>query len=134
MKINRRKLLSLLGVSPAVLAGSPTLADQPKKKGAAASGEAKITALNPKGVPPPIQLIPMAARLSSLESKTIFLVSDGFAGADRFLAQIAIWFQKNMSSVTTIYRLKAGSYFDDDPKLMAEIKAKGHAMIMAYGH
>jgi hypothetical protein len=135
MKINRRKLLTLLGVSPAVLAGSPVLADQAKKKGAAAaSGEAKITALNPKGMPPPIQLIPMAPRLSSLDAKTIFLVSDGFAGADRFLNQIAIWFQKNMPSVTTIYRLKAGSYFDDDPKLMAEIKAKGNAMIMAYGH
>lgn len=134
MKINRRKLLSLLGVSPAVLAGSPVLADQPKKKGAAASGEAKITALNPKGVPPPIQLIPMAPRLASLDGKTIFLVSDGFAGADRFLNQIAIWFHKNMPSVTTIYRLKAGSYFDDDPKLTAEIKAKGNAMIMAYGH
>jgi hypothetical protein len=135
MKINRRKLLSLLGVSPAVLAGSPVLADQQKKKGAAAaSGEAKITVLNPKGMPPPIQLIPMAPRLSSLDGKTIFLVSDGFAGADRFLNQISIWFSKNMSSVKTVYRLKAGSYFDDDPKLTAELKANGHAMIMAYGH
>jgi hypothetical protein len=135
MKINRRKLLSLLGVSPAVLAGSPVLADQQKKKGAAAaSGEAKNTVLNPKGMPPPIQLIPMAPRLSSLDGKTIFLVSDGFAGADRFLNQISIWFSKNMSSVKTVYRLKAGSYFDDDPKLTAELKANGHAMIMAYGH
>jgi hypothetical protein len=33
-----------------------------------------------------------------------------------------------------VYRLKAGSYFDDDPKLTAEIKASGNAMIMAYGH
>jgi len=134
MKINRRKLLSLLGVSPVVLAGSPTMADQPKKKGAAARGEAKVTALNPKGLPPPIQLIPMAPRLASLDGKTIFLVSDGFAGADRFLNQISIWFSKNMSSVKTVYRLKAGSYFDDDPKLTAELKANGNAMIMAYGH
>lgn len=134
MKINRRKLLSLLGISPAVLAGTPALADQAKKKVPAKTGEAKIETLNPKGLPPPIQLIPMAPRLSSLDGKTIFLVSDGFAGADRFLNQIAIWFQKNMPSVKTVYRLKAGSYFDDDPKLMAEIKASGNAMIMAYGH
>ena len=39
-----------------------------------------------------------------------------------------------MPSVKTTYRLKAGSYIDDDPKLMAEIKANGNAMIMAYGH
>jgi hypothetical protein len=133
MKINRRKLLSLLGVSPAILAGSPTLAE-PAKKTHAAMGPAKLEAFNPKGVPPGVQLIPMAPRLSTLDGKTIYLVSDGFAGADRFLAQIAIWFQKNMPSVKTIYRLKAGSYFDDDPKLMAEIKANGNAMIMAYGH
>jgi len=134
MKINRRKLLSLIGISPAVLAGSPAVAEQSKKKPAPKSGEAKIETLNPKGLPPPIQLIPMAPRLSSLDGKTIFLVSDGFAGADRFLNQIAIWFQKNMPSVKTVYRLKAGSYFDDDPKLTAEMKASGNAMIMAYGH
>jgi hypothetical protein len=135
MKINRRKALSLLGISPAVLASSPALAGEKKKKPAAAlSTGFKIEAVNPKGMPPPIQLIPMAPRLSSLDGKTIFLVSDGFAGADRFLNQIAIWFQKNMPSVKTVYRLKAGSYFDDDPKLMAEMKASGNAMIMAYGH
>lgn len=133
MRINRRKLLSLIGISPAVLAGSPTLA-KPAKKSPAVRTEAKIETLNPKGLPPPIQLIPMAPRLSSIDGKTIFLVSDGFAGADRFLNQIAIWFQKNMPSVKTVYRLKAGSYFDDDPKLMAEMKASGNAMIMAYGH
>jgi hypothetical protein len=134
MKINRRKLLSLIGVSPAILAGSsPTLAE-PAKKAKPAAGPVKIEALNPKGMPPAIQLIAMAPRLSSLDGKTIYLVSDGFAGADRFLNQIAIWFSKNMPSVKTVYRLKAGSYFDDDPKLTAEMKANANAMIMAYGH
>ena len=134
MKINRRKLLSLIGVSPAVLAGTPALADQTTKKSAAKTGEAKIETLNPNGLPPPIQMVAMAPRLDTVDGKTIFLVSDGFAGADRFLDQIAVWFSKNKPSVKTVYRLKAGSYFDDDPKLMAEIKASGNAMIMAYGH
>ncbi|MGA8767781.1 MAG: hypothetical protein WB559_12250 [Candidatus Acidiferrales bacterium] len=135
MKINRRKLLSLIGIAPAALAGSPALAYDKKKKAApAVHTHEKFEALNPKGMPPAVQLVPMAPRLDTLEGKTVFLVSDGFAGADRFLAQIAIWFQKNMPSVKTVYRLKAGSYFDDDPKLMAEIKASGNAMIMAYGH
>jgi len=134
MRINRRKVLSMLGISPAILAGSPALAEPKKTKTPAVAAPAKVEALNPKGMPPPIQLIPMAPRLTTLDGKTIFLVSDGFAGADRFLNQIAIWFQKNMPSVKTVYRLKAGSYFDDDPKLMAEIKASGNAMIMAYGH
>jgi hypothetical protein len=134
MEINRRKLLSLLGVTPAVLAGSPALAGQPKTKTTVHTGDPKIETLNPKGMPPPIHLVPMAPRLSTLDGKTVYLVSDGFAGADRFLAQIKIWFSKNMPSVTTVYRLKAGGLADDDPKLWAEIRAHGNAMIMAIGH
>jgi hypothetical protein len=133
MKINRRMLLSMIGISPAVLAGSSAVAE-PVKKAPVSPAAVKFETLNPKGMPPAVQLVPMAPRLDTLDGKTVFLVSDGFAGADRFLAQIAIWFQKNMPSVKTVYRLKAGSYFDDDPKLMAEIKASGNAMIMAYGH
>jgi len=134
MKINRRKLLSLIGVSPAILAGSSAVGEPAPKKARMASGPVKIDALNPKGMPPSVQLIPMAPRLDTLDGKTIYLVSDGFAGADRFLNQIAIWFSKNMPSVKTVYRLKAGGLAGDDPALWAEIKKNGNAMIMAYGH
>ncbi len=130
--MNRRKALSLLGLSPTLLAGSAAGAKEKSRK--AAIAPAKVTALNPKGLPPPVQLVPMAARLTSLGGKTIFLVSDGFPGADHFLAQIALWFQKNMPSVKTEYRLKAGAFADDDPKLNAEIRASGNAVIMAIGH
>jgi hypothetical protein len=134
MKINRRKLLSILGISPALLTGSPTLGDATKNKISPTGGGIKLVTLNPKGSPPAIQLIPMAPRLDTLEGKTVYLVSDGFAGADRFLEQMRIWFTKNMPTVSTVYRLKAGGLADDDPKLWAEIKAKGDAMIMAIGH
>jgi len=134
MKINRRKLLSLIGISPAVLAGVPTFAEPAKRNGRGSADAGKIEVVNPKGFPPAIQLIPMAPRVANLDGKTVYLVSDGFEGADRFLAQIAIWFQKNMPSVHTIYKLKAGGLAGDDPKLWSEIKANGAAMIMAYGH
>jgi len=128
-------MLSLLGVSPAILAGARLEADKPKKTdGKISAGAGKVVALNPKGNPPPIQLVPMAKRLDSLDGKTVYLVSDGFPGADHFLNQVALWFQKNMPSVKTIYRLKAGAFADDDPKLNAEIKANGNAVIMAIGH
>jgi len=135
--MNRRNLLGLLGMSPVALAGMPALAATDKKtdtkKGAAPAGPI-LEVLNPRGTPPPITLIPMAKRLDTLNGKTIYLVSDGFPGADAFLNQISIWFKKNMPSVTTVYRLKAGGFADDDPKLMAEIKDKGNAVIMAIGH
>ena len=128
-----------MGMSPVALAGLPAVAepdkksDQAKKKGAVMS-EPKLTVLNPRGLPPPITLIPMAPRLSTLDGKTVYLVSDGFPGADAFLNQVSIWFKKNMPNVTTVYRLKAGGFADDDPKLNAEIKEKGQAVIMAIGH
>ncbi|MGD1211767.1 MAG: hypothetical protein ABR973_10475 [Candidatus Acidiferrales bacterium] len=139
MKINRRNILSLMGMSPALLAGATAEAKQDKakkdKKGAkGAAAEPKLTVLNPRGIPPPITLVPMAPRLSTLDGKTIYLVSDGFPSADIFLDQVATWFKKNMPSVTTVYRLKAGGFADDDPKLNAEIKAKGQGVIMAIGH
>jgi hypothetical protein len=133
MKINRRRLLSLLGVSPAILAGSAAAQSQ-KTKASLGSTEVKFEGLNPHGMPPAIQLVPMAPRLASLDGKTIYLISDGFPGADHFLDQISIWFKKNMPSVTTQYRLKKGGFADEDPALWAEIKDKGNAVIMAIGH
>jgi hypothetical protein len=131
--MNRRKMLSLLGISPALLAGASVDAQKPKQSDAKATLN-KVEALNPRGTPPPTQLVPMAPRLASLDGKTIYLIGDGFPGADHFLDQIGIWFKKNMPSVTTVYRLKAGAFADEDPNLWAEIKAKGNAAIMAIGH
>lgn len=135
MKILRRKMLSFLGVSPALLSVAKA-EPQPKRTAGPLvnSGGSKLEALNPRGMPPSIQLIPMAPRLNSLEGKTIYLVDDTFPGADRFLHQIGIWFSKNMPGVTTVYRVKAGGLADEDPKLWAEIKANGNAVIMAIGH
>jgi len=136
--MNRRNLLTMLGMSPVALATVPTLAAKEKKpdqkKSTVTSGGPKLEVLNPRGLPPPITLIPMAKRLDTLDGKTIYLVSDGFPGADAFLNQISIWFKKNMPSVTTVYRLKAGGFADDDPKLMAELKDKANGVIMAIGH
>jgi len=36
--------------------------------------------------------------------------------------------------VNTVFKRKAGQYAEDDPALWKEIKANGHAAIMAIGH
>jgi hypothetical protein len=135
MKVNRRKLLSLLGMSPALLAGASAEADQKKKSGHSGAGsEPKISAVSPKGTPPAITLFPMAPRLDTLDGKTIYMVDTGFFGGDQLLHEIQNWFQENMPAVKTVYRKKAGVYAEEDPKLWAEIKANGNAAIMAIGH
>lgn len=137
MKVNRRKLLSLLGMSPALLAGSRAEADRKKKgvQSAAGTSEPKLTAVSPKGTPPAVQLYSMAPRASSLDGKTIYVVdATGFFGSDVLLQKMQAWFQQNMPSVKTVFRRKAGIYGADDPKLWAEIKANAYAAVMAIGH
>ncbi len=134
MKVNRRKLLSLLSVSPALVAGAET---QLKKKSAqsGAGSEPKLTAVSPKGTPPPIELYSMAPRASSLDGKTIYLIdATSFDGSETLLKKMQAWFQQNMPDVKTVFRKKAGVYAEDDPKLWAEIKANAYATIMAIGH
>jgi len=144
MKINRRRLLSALGISPALLAGARLGAQQSAQnqsptgnkvaKSPKAAASEKFIGFNPKAMPPSITLIPMAPRLSSLDGKTVYLVDTGFHGGGALLNQIQVWFQQNMPSVTTVFKRKAGPYAEDDPQLWAEIKAKGNAAIMAIGH
>jgi hypothetical protein len=137
--MNRRNLLSLLGLSPALLAGAGIQAQandkspQNGKTGLAPSG-AHFTALNPKGSPPPVKLIPMAPRLDTIHGKTIYLVDTGFMSGGVLLEQMQVWFQKNYPDVTVVFRKKAGAYMEDDPALWKEIKANGSAAIMAIGH
>ncbi len=134
--MNRRQLLSLLGISPALLASATADAApaKPQSDAGSPSGEQKFVALSPKGTPPPVQRFPMAPNLSTLDGKTVYLVDTGFFGADLLLKQVADWFQRNMPSVKTVYRRKAGTYPEPDPKLWQEIKANGNAVIMAIGH
>jgi hypothetical protein len=131
--MNRRNLLSLLGMSPALLAGARP-PSPPNDKTLAAPSGAPFTALNPKGSPPPVKLIPMAPRLDTIHGKTVYLVDTGFMSGGVLLEQMQIWFQKNYPDVTVVFRKKAGAYMEDDPPLWKEIKAKGHAAIMAIGH
>jgi hypothetical protein len=135
--MNRRTLLSLLGASPALLTSLPTEARQALGKAKLAEPSvtrSQIEGLNPKGTPPPIQLIPMAPRLDRLDGKTVWLVDTGFEGGGMLLEQIRIWFNRNMPTVNVVFRRKAGPYMEDDPALWKEIKEKGHAAIMAVGH
>ena len=98
-----------------------------------AADEAKVTAVNPRGTPPPIRLVPMTSRFDTLDGKTIFVINIGFG--DTFLPEVQKVMAEKFPKTTWIFRRKAGrDYFDDDPKLWAEIKEKGGGVIMGVGH
>jgi hypothetical protein len=96
--------------------------------------EPKITVLNPLGQPPAIARVPMAPRLDSLDGKTIFIVDIGFTDTHQFLTEMQKLLSVRYPKTTWLVRTKIGTYFEDDPKLWAEIKEKGGGMIMGVGH
>jgi hypothetical protein len=103
--------------------------------GAALAAEtAKITVLNPRGIQPPIRLIPMAPRNDTLDGKTIYIVDTRFPLTEPFVKEIYNVLKEKYPKTNWVFRNKIGSYFQDDPELWAEIKEKGHGMIMAIGH
>ncbi len=100
---------------------------------ALAAEEAKVTVVNPRGTPPPIRLVPMANRFDTLDGKTIYVINIGFG--DTFLPEVQKVMSEKFPKTTWIFRRKAGrDYFDDDPKLWAEIKEKGAGVVMGVGH
>ena len=122
--------LLCLGLWPS----NQVLAKGKKKSDPATIVEPKFTVLSPVGIPPAIKTLAMAPRLNTLDGKTIYIVDDGFVGGDVLLKEMAAWFNRNMPSVNVVYRRKAGGFPDEDPRLWAEIKAKGDAVIMGVGH
>jgi hypothetical protein len=96
--------------------------------------ETKITVFNPLGQPPAITRVPMAPRIDNLEGKTIYIVDIGFTDTHQFFTEMQKLLSAKYPKTTWIVRIKAGTYFDDDPKLWAEIKEQGHGMIMGVGH
>jgi hypothetical protein len=99
-----------------------------------AADTAKITVLNPRGIQPPIRLIPMAPRLDTLDGKTIYVVDTKYPLTKPFVQEVYNVLKEKYPKTNWVFRDKIGSYFDDDPKLWAEIKEKGHGMVMAVGH
>jgi hypothetical protein len=99
-----------------------------------AADTAKITVLNPRGIQPPIRLIPMAPRLTTLDGKTIYVVDTKYPLTKPFVQEVYNVLKEKYPKTNWVFRDKIGSYFDDDPKLWAEIKEKGDAMVMAIGH
>jgi hypothetical protein len=98
------------------------------------TGQSKITVLNPVGYPPKVPRKSAAARLDTLDGKTIYLVDCRFDDSIELLKQVQAWFAAHMPSVTTKLVSLSNYYGHDDPELWKEIKAKGHAAILGVGH
>jgi hypothetical protein len=102
--------------------------------GSISAQDAKITVMNPRGIQPQIRQIPMATRPVTLEGKTIYIVDTRYPRTRAFVEELFRILKERYPKTNWVLRDKFGGYIDDDPKLWAEIKEKGHGMIMATGH
>jgi hypothetical protein len=93
----------------------------------------KISVLSPRGVAPPIHLIPMAPRLDTIERKTIYIVDVNFPRTHDFFEEMQKLLTAKYPETKWILRKKIGTYFNNDPELWAEIKEKGHGVIIGIG-
>jgi hypothetical protein len=75
----------------------------------------------------------MAPRLDTLDGRTVYLVDIGFAGGWDFLTEVQAWFSRNKPEVKTVLMRKPGDMWQDSPDLWAQIKEKGHAVIIGVG-
>jgi hypothetical protein len=93
----------------------------------------KISVLSPRGTAPPIELIPMAPRLDTLEGKTIYLAGINFRPLHQGLVEIHRILTERYPKTTFILKVKEGSYFVNDQKLWDEIKEKADGAIIGVG-
>ncbi len=135
--MDRRKMLALLGASPALVAGTPSFA-RTAPAGApelgVSTGGGLVTALNPAVTPELPKRIPLAPRLDTLEGKTIYLVDTDWGGMGQsgvIQEEMQKWFAEHMPGVKTIIKIKKGNFVTDDPALWKEIADnKGDGVVL----
>jgi hypothetical protein len=98
------------------------------------AAETKITVLNPLGQPPVLKTLAMAPRLDTLEGKTIYVVDVKYPSTKPFMEELVKVLSETHPKTKWVLREKTESYFEDDPDLWKEIKAKGNGMLIAIGH
>ena len=102
--MNRRKMLAALGLSPALVAGSPAYARTAAPDNPSA-GDGSITVLNP-GIPNKLATrYPLVPPLDNLENKTIYMINLSWEGPDAgnyFYGAMREWLAQRYPGIKTL--------------------------------
>ena len=102
--------------------------------GFAQTPDAKVSVMNPIGIKPPIQQIPMAARPATLDGKTIYIIDSRYPRTREFVEALVDALKAKYPQTDWVLKDKFGGYMDDDPELWADAKENAHGVIMTVGH
>jgi len=125
--MDRRKMLAMLGLSPALVASSPAYADTAMKAVPdSVVGDNLITVMNP-GIPNRLATrYPLAPPLDNLENKTIYMINLSWEGPDAgnyFYGAMREWLAQRYPGIKTTVKVTADGMFGLDPAILKEMTA-----------
>jgi hypothetical protein len=94
----------------------------------------RLTVLDPRGFPPAAVRRPLAARLETLEGKTVFLVDCQFENSGLLLEQVRAWLSEHLPAVSTpVVRWRGEVYAHEDRETLEQVASRGDAAILGVG-
>lgn len=136
--MDRRKMLALLGISPALAAGAPAYAVTAPRgiaKESPSSNNGSITVMNPAIAGKLAMRAPLVPPLTDLNNKLIYMINLSWEGPDAanyFYGAMTEWLQKHYSGVRTVVKVTAEGMFGSDAAILKEITAS-HADAVIVG-
>jgi len=124
--MDRRKMLAMLGLSPALVASSPAYAGVNDAPHSSAS-DGLITVMNP-GIPNKLATrYPLAPPLDDLKGKTIYMINLSWEGPDAgnyFYGAMTEWLTQHYPGIQTTVKVTADGMFGLDPAILKEMAAR----------
>jgi|WetSurMetagenome_2_1015567.scaffolds.fasta_scaffold233488_2 hypothetical protein len=125
----KRKILygSFLLMIVALISIRLTLLSKSPVSGGRGCEEQPIAVLNPAISSAPVERLPLAPRLETLEGKTLYLVDMQWGGPNAgysVFEEMQAWFSRSMPSVKIMIKRMSSGPFGDDPALRREIVDK----------
>jgi len=127
--MDRRKMLAMLGFSPALVAGSPAYARRVPEAAPAnplAAGDGKITVMNPGISNKLAARVPLAPPLDTLDNKLIYMINLSWEGPDAgnyFYGAMTDWLTQRYPGIKTVVKVTADGMFGLDPAILKEMTA-----------
>jgi hypothetical protein len=135
--MDRRKMLALLGASPALVAGTPALGAAPRRMAGDSyeGSDERITVMNPWIANKMAERVPLAPRLKDMNNKLIYMINLSWEGPDAanyFYGAMTDWLHQHYTGVRTAVKVTAEGMFGTDPAVLKAIK-ENHADAVIVG-
>lgn len=113
-----------MGLSPALVGGSPSYAGTRKGPETPATGDGLMTVLNP-GIPNKLATrYPLAPPLDTLKNKLIYMINLSWEGPDAgnyFYGAMTDWLTQRYPGIKTVVKVTADGMFGLDPAILKEM-------------